>query len=390
MANVKITGKFLANAPPVPEGKDKVRYFCNHNRGLVAEVRKSGTISLFAMVYLPSGKTRQVKIGRYPEITIDQAVNRLYELRATASNGIDPTEESRKLKNIPKFKDFAIEYLLYVKPLKKTWVTDEMWLRTRLLKVFGEKTLDKIETAEISRFHRELSQEMSNASANRMLALMRYMFNLAISWGEIDKNPCNSIKPFKENKRERFLQPDEIKKLIEALNQEENKQASTFIYLLLVTGARRSEGLKAKWQDFDLEKKLWKIPIENSKSGKVRYIPLSESAIRAIKGLKPKRGNPYVFTGKDKGHMWSPKRVWDRVKKKAGLDDLRLHDLRHSFASILVSGGRSLYEVQKILGHSKPEMTQRYAHFAPDRLIEATKVVDDALEGQYIEMASQA
>jgi len=210
-------------------------------------------------------------------------------------------------------------------------------------------------------------------STNRIIILSRYIFNCAIKWETqgIVKNPTTGIELYPENnKRERYLTDDEALKLFEVLEQSDAKQLKYIISMLLLTGARKNEVLQAKWSDFDLERRLWKI--EFNKSGRTRYVPISDGSIQVLEAVPRIAGCEYVFANPDtKKPFVSIFYAWDTARKRAGLPDLRIHDLRHSFASFLINGGRSLYEVQKILGHTQVKTTQRYAHLSHDSLVSA-------------------
>jgi integrase len=210
-------------------------------------------------------------------------------------------------------------------------------------------------------------------STNRVIILCRYVFNCAIRWevAGATKNPTSNIDLYPENNKiERYLTDDESKRLFVELENSPNKQLKFIVAVLLLTGARKREVLDAKWSDFDLQNRVWTIRF--NKSGRARHIPISDGLITILGQLprfkdcdwllpNPKTKQPYVqlFT------------AWNTARQKAGLPDVRIHDLRHSFASYLVNSGRSLYEVQKILGHTEITTTQRYAHLSHDSLMSA-------------------
>ena len=211
--------------------------------------------------------------------------------------------------------------------------------------------------------------------------MCRYIFNCAIRWEVtgIDKNPSAGIDLFQENnKRERYLSPDEAQRLFVALEQSESKHLKYIITMLLLTGARKNEVLQARWSDFDLQQRIWSI--EFNKSGKMRYVPLSDGMLQPLEIIPQVKGNPYLFpnpkTGKPYVQIWHS---WDTARKRSGLEDVRIHDLRHSFASFLINNGRSIYEVQKLLGHTQIKTTQRYSHLSQKSLIAAANTATDAL-----------
>jgi integrase len=192
-----------------------------------------------------------------------------------------------------------------------------------------------------------------------------------------DTNPCNGVEPFEDNgARERYLTQDEVQRLFDELDSNPNKQVAQVIRLLLYTGARKCEVLDARWDEIDFNRRLLTVPAERSKSKKPRHIPLSDAAIELLQSLPRRDDIPWVFFNpRTKKQPVSIFHAWDTIRNRVGLADVRLHDLRHSYASFLVNAGRSLYEVQKLLGHHDPKVTMRYAHLAPGALIDAANVV---------------
>jgi integrase len=176
------------------------------------------------------------------------------------------------------------------------------------------------------------------------------------------------------------LTPDEAERIITAIGEEKNRAAADAIMLVLLTGARRSEIAQAKWECVDWQKRTLLVPL--SKSGRPRTIALSSAAIALLRSLRPAADAGCIFPSPVTEHgsvyLYYP---WDRIRRRAGLLDVRLHDLRHSFASFLANEGVSLYVVQALLGHTQPRTTQRYAHLAQQTLLDATEVVSAAIHG---------
>jgi integrase len=220
------------------------------------------------------------------------------------------------------------------------------------------------------------------ATANRLLVLTRFMFNCAIRWEILPtgSNPTAGVEAFPDNgARERYLSSAEVRRLFAELDRTRQRQVADIVRLLLYTGARKAEILNATWANVDLERGLLTVPV--SKSGKPRHVALSEAAIEVLTRQPRRDGLPWVFVNpKTRKPPVSIFTAWDTIRKKAGLPDVRLHDLRHSFASFLVNEGRSLYEVQRLLGHADAKMTMRYAHLSPKAMVEAANVVGRTLE----------
>jgi integrase len=219
------------------------------------------------------------------------------------------------------------------------------------------------------------------ASVNRYMALVKYIFSLAERWEVIDKSPARGVSRLEENNhKERYLSAEETERLLREMSRCQSRVVPDLIEFLILTGARKGEAAKARWDDFDLERKVWTIPL--SKSGKDRHVPLSRGALRVLERRRYV-DSEYVFpnpkTGLPLQHFHN---TWDRIRTRAGLPDVRIHDLRHNFASLLINSGRSLYEVQKLLGHADISTTQRYAHLAQATLQEATELVSSRVSGE--------
>jgi len=217
-------------------------------------------------------------------------------------------------------------------------------------------------------------------TCNRALVLLRYGFELAVRWEEFGSD-CNPMRLYKnlvhDNKIEHFLSKQQTQTLLIEVRQSENEMLQWIVLYLLYTGARKREVLDARWADVDIEQKSWRIP--KTKSGKVRHVPLSNGAVKVLAEVKEKYGKhafTFIFANEKTGLPFvSIFYSWDAARMRAGLDHVRIHDLRHSFASFLVNAGRSLYEVQEILGHADSRTTTRYAHLSRDRLQEAVESV---------------
>jgi integrase len=295
------------------------------------------------------------------------------------ANEVDPTRE-RKAKlaahraaaEAPTLAEFADRYINeYAKPYKKprTVEEDERNLRLHIKPALGKLKLKDLTPAHIAKFH--ASGRDTPTNANRCRALLSHVFKMAEVWGERSpgSNPCRYIEKFRERKRERFLSADELVRVADALERAEGKEppsAIAAIRLLILTGCRPSEILSLQWEWIDFERGCLSLP--DSKTG-AKTVPLGAPALRALAALLRQESRPYVLPAeRGDGHFIGIQKPWQRVRGAAGLDDIRLHDLRHSFASIAVSGGDSLYLVGKILGHRQSRTTERYAHLKDDPL----------------------
>lgn len=272
-------------------------------------------------------------------------------------------------------------YLPYAKEAKRSWKTDETLLRRHILPQLGSYALDEITQAEVAGLLQQLKQKQySGGTSNRVTILLRHLFNLARQWNvpEIANNPVDGFKLAPDNCRERFLTIEEAQNLLKALDADQNQTAASAIKLLLLTGARRNEILQARWDRIDWVLGTLLVPV--SKNGKPRFIKLNAPALRLLKTL-PRSDNPFIFpspgTGRPSTSLHFP---WERIRQRAELEGLRLHDLRHSFASFLINDGVSIYVVQKLLGHTQIKATQRYAHLTEHTLGEAANSIGRQLQ----------
>jgi integrase len=211
--------------------------------------------------------------------------------------------------------------------------------------------------------------------------MLRFIFNLALKWEVpgIKANPCKGIPLMEENnKRDRYLSVEEAQRLYEAVCKSENTMLKFIVPMLILTGARKREVLDAKWTDFDLSRRAWRIPI--TKSGRARHVPLSDGALSLLASMPREAGVDWAFANPETGKPYvSIYCAWNTARQNVGLSDVRMHDLRHSFASLLINAGRTLYEVQHILGHTQVKTTQRYAHLSQDTLLAAANSATVAL-----------
>lgn len=266
------------------------------------------------------------------------------------------------------FEDFAREYLEYAKVNKKSWKSDQTSL-SKLKSFFKEMRLSKITPRLIEEYKQERIQKVKPASVNRELACLKFMYSLAKKWKLADENPVKEVKLFQERKIEmRILDREEINKLIKA----SSAHLKSIIIIALNTGMRKGEILNLRWNDVDFDKSF--IFIRETKSGIPRKIPMNYIVTKALKSMN--RESESVFYNPDtNGHIKDVKRSFKTVCRKVGVHDLRFHDLRHTAATYMVTGGIDLVTVSEILGHSDIKMTMRYAHPTPENRRKAVNVL---------------
>ena len=354
--------------------------------GLFAEVRRTGGMTYYLRYRDSNNKTRYQKIGRSMDISLPDAKKAALKLRAGILLGNYPgkLEKGRECITFRAF--FENRYLDYCRPRKKSWRDDQKLYTRRLRDQFGSLPLDQFTLESVERFLGELTEEGLAASSVRHHGqLLKRCCSLATTWKLLpDGNPLADLKLQQVNDaREYFLSPEELQRLLHVLDTDEARVPCLAAKALLLTGCRVSELLKCRYQDLTLDSDTptLKVVSENSKNGRARYVPLSQAALEIINQLPSKDTSQYLFTNSRNGErLKSIDKAWQRLRKEAGLPQLRLHDLRHNFASLAVNSGESLYTVQKILGHQSSDQSSRYAHLSGSALQDAANSVSGYLD----------
>ena len=366
-----------------PAGKAKIDIFDIGCKGLMLEVRASGGKTYYLRYSDKRGRVRQLRIADQRDITLMQARQLADTKRADIALGRDPCAEKKTLRAVRTLEAFMTEsYLPHIKTYKRAWAADDSYLRNHILPAFGRLYLDEISPTDLIKFQHSMREKnYALGTINRCMVLIRYAYNLAMRWKEpgVTHNPTKEVALYRlDNQKERFLSPEETRRLFDYVAQSENQLLQYIIRMLVLTGARKREVLDSKWQDFDLERMAWTIPV--TKAGKPRHIPISDAVVTLLSEIPKVQGNAYLFANPKTGKPFiSIFYSWNTARTQAGLKDVRIHDLRHSFASFLVNAGRSLYEVQKLLGHTQIKTTQRYAHLTHDTLRDAANVAMTAI-----------
>jgi integrase len=331
-------------------------------------------------------KIRLQKIGRLNQITAPKARTQAKAMDKLRKAGGDVRVEFSPKPNTLTFGDFAErDYLPQVCAQNRSWQSTCSQVRRHLLPRIGCVPINRLTPADILVVQTQSrAAGLSVGTVNRLLIHLRTIFNAAIQAGHLPEgsNPAQRVRPLKgAQHRERYLTPNEVQRLFAALEHSRSPQLANIVRLLIYTGARKREILDARWEHVDLHQRVLTVPV--SKSGRPRHICLSDAAVDIFNGLDRSADIAWVFpnpkTGKPLANLHN---AWDNARRRAGLGDVRLHDLRHSFASFLVNAGHSLYEVQTLLGHQSPRMTMRYAHLSPQSLIRAANSVSQSLNQQ--------
>lgn len=355
--------------------------------GLKLQVSKSGR-KVFFFRYTHNSSKRAARIGEFPAIDVSDARKKALAMRAVVDSGHDPQTERDTLKGMPTFREFAAQYLKHAYQVKRSAKDDESKLRLWMLPAFGNRKLSEITTRDIQFYLNEIARTHSHATSNRHHSLLARMYKLSVVWSVLERSPCFGLVKFREPKRaECFLSPEEIARFLAAMDADGNPVMCSVLRLLLLTGLRRSEITKACWEQVDIEKRLLYLP--KTKAGKPRHAVLNSQALALVAGL-PSRGiSTWLFPAKsgDKP-VENPKTTLWRLLDRAGIDRMRIHDLRHTFASVGLNAGATLAEIQSLLGHSSSAMTERYAHMSQDTARRASEVVSNAVAKAVVDGAN--
>ena len=310
------------------------------------------------------GRNIRVTIGKTDEVSLEFARKKAFSLLEKIQNGVNPNEEKYELSNEITLGDFFEEYIerhVLAKTSKRN-ITNSTGLYRRYLTQWKNKRLSELNMRTIEMHFNAIKKDHGIFAANQTLTMLRHMYNKAIQWGWEGRNPTAGIKKFHVEPRDRFLAPDEIQRLFSALEEEPDLVYKTFFYVLLFTGQRRGNVLSMRWEDVDFKTGIWYIA--RTKNGTSLRVPLVEQLTIKLKELKLQAGkNPWVFPRplNPEEHLKEPRKVWDRIKKRAQLSNLRMHDLRRTVASYECMNGENLSVVSRTLNHKTLAATQVYA-----------------------------
>jgi integrase len=342
----------------------------------------------FGVVVLPSGRRtyciqyrnqnrvkKRLKIGIHGHITAEEARMLAKKKLNLVTNGEDPVAVKKEKDALPLIHDLSHDYLERYAPRKRprSIIEDKKLLKNIILPEFGNQKVKYINRRDIESLHLRL--ENTPTQANRVLALLSKMMTLALAWGWRDDHPVKGVERYQEEKRDRWLDTKELAQLWKSLERYPTHPQAFAIKILLLTGARKNEVLQSTWDQFDFDQGVWTKSSHLTKQKKREHLPLSEQTIQILFNLKTLNCNESVYLFPDPTGdkpIRDIKRFWEKIIKQAKLENIRIHDLRHTHASYSVSSGLSLSIVGKLLGHTQVSTTQRYAHLADQPLRQAT------------------
>ncbi len=329
------------------------------------------------------GRTRRKGLGRHGVVTADEARKEARDLLAAVAHGANPSDDAKRRRTAPTVDELCERFLSEYVPARCRASTQREYRRN--IDLFIKPKLGRMKVADVARSDiasLHLANKHIPYQANRTLGVLSVMFNQAEVWGYRGErtNPCYHVKKYPEEKRERFLSPEELGRLGKVLDeidagQPEMRPAVNAIRLLILTGCRLGEIQTLKWSYVNGNH----IALPDSKTG-AKKVYLGPAAAEVLAKIERVPGNEYVIVGKVPGqHLTDLQRPWRRIRIQAGLGDVRIHDLRHSFASSAIANGEALPMIGKLLGHSQPQTTARYAHLADDPVHAAAARISDGL-----------
>jgi integrase len=369
-------------AAKCPVGRKRIWIHDSKAHGLAVSVMPSGTKTFYAYRWVKN-RPQQLRLGRFGEISIDQARRLAGHTSAKIADGIDPMAEKRKRRAGQTLGSLFIFYMEHHAKVHKrpvSWQGDEGTFR-RYLKPWTNRKLDDIERRDVQFLHAKVGQDHGHYAANRMLAMLSKMFNVARDIGH-EVNPVNGIRRFREQSRDRFLGADELPKFFSALQEEPNETIRDYIMVALLTGGRRSNAMGMRWADISFDRSIWSIPHDDSKNGQAMTVYLADPVMEILNRRREGNDSPFVFPSYGRsGHIEDIKCAWTRILNRAGIVNLRLHDLRRTLGSWQAATGASLPVIGKSLGHKNVATTAIYARLNLDPVKQSVNAATAAILG---------
>jgi len=368
--------KIEALPPNDRNSKSTDKEYSDTTPGLKLFVSKNGRKS-FHFRYVFNKRKRVIKVADFDCIPLQEVRDIASKYRGMVNKSIDPLATRDTSQDVPNLREFSKTYIQWARFHKRSWKDDDNKLKADILPAFGERRLNEITSKEIQVYLEKIKTRTSGSCSNRHRSLWSKLYSMALLWSVYEgANPCARIPKFPESTgRLRYLDHSEIKRFLEVLDAYDGNVSALLLKFLLFTGLRLGETKRLKWDDLGADGAIH-ICMENAKSKKSRYVQLNSMALTVLEDLEQLRVNPYIFPGLKIGtHIANPKRLFNTMKRKAEIEDVCIHTLRHTFATLSISAGTDLYVVQSQLGHASYKTTQRYAHIAPQRIKAATENV---------------
>ena len=372
-ASRKLDDKSVRNAAP-PLSGNRIIYDTRLS-GFGMRITVAGARS-FVFNYSGKGRERRITLGQFPAWSVLAARKQVEHLRRQVDLGCDPLEERVNDREAPTVQKLFERYVAEHLPTKspRCAVDDRIMWRKDILPAFGPRKVAELGPQDCDALHRSISRTRP-IRANRVNEVLRKALNLAVRWDWIDRNPASGVRPNPEQKRNRYLSREEISRLIEALDNHPERASADAILFMLLTGCRKGEALNARWDHLDLARRIWTKPSSETKQRREHRVPYSSVVAGILEQRWAEADGAYIFPGSFGAPLREVRKTWQSACCTAQLENVRVHDLRHTFASLVASSGQSLLIVGELLGHSTAQTTKRYAHLYDDSLRSAAEGV---------------
>jgi integrase len=367
---------FTKNAlEKLPAPTDGRVYYYDAKTPALALCVTSNDVRTFYLAKRIQGAYKRIKIGRFPEVTVEQARKKASKLTGDIADGRDPTAEKRFITCGELFD----AWIAHAKSHKRTWQEDERLIK-KFLAAWKPRRITAVTRADVQRLHSQIGTDNGPYQANRVLALIRAIWYQAPNYGHHVENPAVGIQRFKEESRDRFLQPDELPRFFAALAEEPDETLRDFFLIALLVGARRGNIQQMRFEEICFSPPSWRIP--QTKSGLAVFVHLPPAAVEILarRHADYSHRSPYVFPSRSRtGHIVEPKSAWKRIITRAGIRDLRIHDLRRTLGSWQAMNGTSLPIIGKSLGHKSLASTSVYARLTLEPVVESVNAATNAI-----------
>lgn len=370
------------DALPAPTKSVRAYYHDTREAGLSISITPVGTKTFFLRKKI-EGRDERIVLGRYPDLTLENARKLATQRKGEIAVGKNPQAEKRAVRDEMTFEELFELYMeRFSRKYKRSWKYDEREV-SKHLSHFYKRKISTIRNEEIHKLHTELGEKSGIYQANRILERIRAIYNKGIEWGWNGRNPALGVKKYREKSRDRFLLPEEVSRFFESLAKEENVTARDFILMALLTGARKGNVLAMQWNEINFQHAIWRIP--DTKNGDPHNVTLSPQAMQILDKRKKvqqltEQESIYVFPGDGVGgHLADPKKAWYRLLQEAKIENLRIHDLRRTLGSWQALQGTSTAIIGKSLGHKSQQSTAVYERLTLEPVRHSVQSATEAL-----------
>jgi len=367
------------NQLPSPTNGQRAYYYDSKGaRGFGIAVSPGGR-KTFILYRKINRRPERIALGLYPDLSVELARKKAAELNGLIAKGENPAAQKRQVRDEMTLKELFFQFGEHYASQKRTWLEMQREFNV-YVHPWHFRKISSIRRLDIVALQSSLRQKHGLYIANHVIRLLSSMFNRGAEWGWKGENPAAHVSLFKETKRERFLLPEEVSAFFHAVDAQPNESIRDFIYVCLLTGARRANVQAMTWPQIDFNLKIWTISAAEAKGDETISVPLLPPVLEILERRNKTATTEWVFPGSGRtGHLVEPKSAWKRILKAAGLSDLRLHDLRRTLGSWQAINGSSLVVIGKSLGHKNASSTQIYARLSNSAVRESMEKATNAL-----------